>query len=623
MITAGQRNPGDARSLLILARLEELAFLSVLRRCIREEDSGGTVCEAMTAYAHQRVSEKRVAMAAQHKCVNHLERAAVLTLFLLFCPAVWPQASTRKPATTEAQPEAPKDTLGRNTPRGTVLGFLSAARKGNAQIAALYLNTPLRGASAEDLARQLAVVLDRRLPARLNLLSDEPEGSLPDPLRPDEDIVGTITTANGDLDILVERVDRGKAGKIWLFSRTTLNSIPNVFQELNTPAVEKLLPEFLVKTRVATVPLFELLAFFVGLPVLYLLAGLLNRIISLGVGTLRRRLRRNLDLQNPQVLPPPIRLLLLAITIRWLLSRVGLPLLARQFWSTTAQIITIGGCVWLLMLLSRWGEHYLVGRRPGLSGSASVLRLFRRLIDGLALFAGLLFTLYRFGINPTAALAGLGVGGIAIALAAQKTLENVIAGISLIADQAVRAGDTLKLGDIVGTVEEVGLRSTRIRTPDRTVVSLPNGQIANMSLEALSLRDKFWFHPLLSLRYETTPVQLRAVITGIRKLLTEHSNVDSLSVRVRLVRFGTFSLDVDVIAYVSARDWDGFLQIQEELLLGAMDIVQKAGTEIAFPSQTMYLSAHSSDKLARLTLAYSREPGADAHYDERNVPSFG
>ena len=549
-------------------------------------------------------------MGVPNKRVKHLERAAVLTLFLLLCPAVWPQASIRKPAPAEAQPEAPKDTLGRNTPKGAVMGFLSAARKGNAEIAALYLNTPLRGDNAEGLARQLAVVLDRRLPARLTQLSDEPEGSLPDPLRPDEDIVGTIPTANGDLDILMERVDRGKAGKIWLFSRKTLKSIPDVFQELSTPAVERFLPEFLVKTRVAAIPLFEWLAVFVGMPVLYLLTGLLNRIISLGVGTLRRRLRRNVDLQNPQVLPPPIRLLLLAIAIRWLLSRVGLPLLARQFWSTTALIIAIGGCVWLLMLLNGWGERYLLGRRRSrnLSGSASVLRLIRRVMDGLVLFAGLLFSLYHFGINPTAALAGLGVGGIAVALAAQKTLENVIGGISLIADQAVRVGDALKLGDISGTVEDVGLRSTRIRTLDRTLISVPNAQVANMSLETLSARDKFWFHPPVGLRYETTPVQLRSVITGLRKLLSEHSNVDSVSVRVRFLHFGAFSLDLDIFAYVFARDWNHFLEIQEELLFGVMDVVQRAGTEFAFPSQTTYLAADSSDKVTRLAPA----PAADS-----------
>jgi MscS family membrane protein len=541
-------------------------------------------------------------MSVPNKRVTLLRGTAALTLFLLFCPAVWPQASIGKPATTEAPPAAPKDTLGRNTPKGAVLGFVGAAHKGNFEIGALYLNTSLRGDNAQSLARQLAVVLDRRLPARLNLLSDEPEGSLPDPLRPDEDIVGTITTANGDLDILLERVDRGKGGKVWLFSRKTLNSIPDVFQELNTPAVEKFLPEFLVKTHVAAIPLFEWLAVFVGLPALYLLTGLLNRIVSLGIAALRHRLRPSVDRQNLQVLPPPIRLLVLAIAIRWLLSSVGLPLLARQFWSTTALIIAIGGCVWLVMLLNSWGERYLLRRRRSrnLSGSASVLRLIRRVMDGLILFAGLLFSLYHFGINPTAALAGLGVGGIAVALAAQKTLENVIGGISLIADQAVRAGDALKLGDISGTVEDVGLRSTRIRTSDRTLVSVPNGQMANMSLETLSARDKFWFHPLVGLRYETTPVQLRAVLAGLRKLLSEHSRVDSVSVRVRFLRFAAFSLDVDVFAYVLARDWDHFLEIQEELLFSIMDVVQQAGAEFAFPSQTMYLAADSSDKAMRL-----------------------
>src|SRR5204863_793224 len=141
------------------------------------------------------------------------------------------------------------------------------------------------------------------------------------------------------------------------------------------------------------------------------------------------------------------------------------------------------------------------------------------------------------------------------ALAAQKTLEDVIAGISLIADHAVHVGDTLKLGDIVGTVEDVGLRSTRIRTMDRTVVSVPNSQIANMSLETLSARDKFWFHPIVGLRYETTVDQLHVVVDGIHEMLARHDAVDGESIRVRLLRLGPSSLDVDVFSYVVARDW--------------------------------------------------------------------
>jgi len=530
---------------------------------------------------------------AVHSGVRHAGRVAALSLVLLFCQTVWPQAAAPKAATAPAPPEAPKDTLGRDTPRGAVLGFLNAARKGNAEVAALYLNTSLRGPDAATLARQLAVVLNRRLPPRLGQISDKPEGSVPDPLKPDEDLVGSISTANGLLDIMVERVDRGKAGKVWLFSRKTLSEIPVAFQELDTPPLEEILPQFMVK-RVANIPIFEFLAIFVGLPLLYLLLGLLNRILGLAVGALRRRLRRNRDLKNPQILSPPVRLLLLALTIRWVITRVSLPLLARQFWSTVVLMIAVAACMWLLMLLNGRVERYIVGRGPTLSGSAAVLRLFRRLIDGLILFGGLIFTLYHFDVNLTAALAGLGVGGIAVALAAQKTLENLIAGVSLIADQAVHVGDFMNLGDVQGTVEEVGLRSTRIRTPDRTVVTLPNAQIANIKLETVSARDKFWFHPVLSLRYETTAAQLSSVVSGVHGLLSEHRRLDTESVRVRFFRLGPSSLDVDIFAYVFARDWNDFLEIQEQLLLGIMDIVQKAGTGIALPSQTLYLAADSS-----------------------------
>ncbi len=470
-----------------------------------------------------------------------------------------------------------------------MFGFVSAARKGNAEIAALYLNTPLRGGDAALLARQLSVVLDRRLPARLNLISDVPEGSIPDPLKPDEDIIGTISTADGSLDIVVERVDRGKAGKIWLFSRKTLAAIPGVFQEVSTPPLEEFLPQFLVRTTIASIPLFEWLAVFIGLPLLYVLTGLLNRWIAWGIGALRRRLGHNAELKNPQILPVPARLLMLAIIIRILLSSVALPLLARQFWSTVALVIAVLACIWWLVLLNASAERYVLKRRPDMSASASVLRLVRRLIDGIVLFAGLLFMLYHFGINVTAALAGLGVGGIAVALAAQKTLENVIGGVSLIADHAVRVGDFLNVDDVQGTVEEVGLRSTRIRTLDRTLVILPNGQIANMRLETISVRDKFWFHPVIRLRHETTPEQLRLVLAHIRELLRENPNIDPNSVRVRFIRLGLFSLDIDLFAYVATPDWSGFLDIQEKLLVAIMEIVEKAGTGIAFPSRRMCL----------------------------------
>jgi len=193
--------------------------------------------------------------------------------------------------------------------------------------------------------------------------------------------------------------------------------------------------------------------------------------------------------------------------------------------------------------------------------------------------------LRHFGIDPTPALAGLGVGGLAVALAAQKTLENVIAGASLILDRAVQVGDFLKVGTVEGTVDHIGLRSTRIRTPGRSVVSVPNSQIANMSLETLSARDKFWFHPIVALRQETTRAQMQLVLDGIRQALEGQTTVERESIRVRFHRLGAFSLDVEVSAYVQAADWTHFMEIQERLLIEITGIVERAGTGIASPPQ--------------------------------------
>ena len=537
----------------------------------------------------------------------------VLALPFLYCYATPSQVAAPPPAKAEAPPpESPKDPLGRITPRGTVIGFLKAARSGNAEVAALYLNTHLREEAAQKLARELAMVLDTRLPARLSQISDLPEGSLRDPLNPDQDLVGTITTAKGDLDIMVDRVDRGKFGKMWVFSNQTLASIPGVYEELNESPIEKYLPQFLLTTKLATIPLFEWLAVFVGLPGLYLFMWGLNRVLSWVVSLLFRRFSGDVQIKRTHILPQPIRLLLIATFIHWLLSKVPLPLLARQFWSAASVLIAIAGCTWMLLLLTRWSEHYLLERTQKLSGSAAVLRLVRRLVDLLVCFTGVLVILYYFHVNVTAAMAGLGVGGIAVALAAQKTLENVIAGVSLIADKAVRVGDVLNLGDLAGTVKDVGLRSTRIRTPDRTVVSVPNSQIANMRLETLSARDKFWFHPTIGLLYETSNRQLRSILSEVRNLLDEHPSVDSASVRVRFIRIGASSLDMEIFSYVLALDWDSFLEVQENLLFSIRDIVQQTGTSIAFPSQTVYLSEDTTERTARFESgSRKRHPPAD------------
>jgi MscS family membrane protein len=225
------------------------------------------------------------------------------------------------------------------------------------------------------------------------------------------------------------------------------------------------------------------------------------------------------------------------------------------------------------------------------SSKVSILQLLEKLCKVLAVIAGALVILYLAGINIAAAITGLGIGGIAIAFAAQKTLENLFGGIMIISDRPIRVGDFCRAGDTMGTVENIGLRSTRIRTLKRTVVSVPNGQLAVMNLENFAVRDKIWFHHHLSLRYETTADQLRYVLAEIRKMLYGHPKIESASARVRFVGFASSSLNLEIFAYILEREYEPFLQVQEDLLLRIMDIVEASGSSIAFPSQTTYLAA--------------------------------
>jgi len=529
-------------------------------------------------------------------------RLAVVCVLALLVPGRdgHAQRSSAPASPAAAQPEAPQDSLGRTTPRGTVLGFLSAARKGENDLAREYLDTRLGPKQAAELAHELFVVLDARLPARLTQLSESPEGSRANPLTPNEDLVGRIESAQGSVDIFVKRVTRGTEGTIWLFSDKTLGAVPAVYEEVVASQSATTIGRLLNGTRLGGIRFLQWFTVLLGIAVFYFGIALLNRILTALIGRARARAPGTPQPEPRNVLPTPLRLLLLALVGQWVISNLSLSLFVRQFWSSAANLVTIAGTVWALILLNGEIEQYVYRRMPRTTSPAatSLLHVARRVGDGVVIFGGVLAVLRLFAIDATPALAGLGVGGIAVALAAQKTLENVVAGASLIFDQAVRVGDALTVGTVSGTVEHIGLRSTRIRTLDRTVVVIPNGQIANTSLETLSARDKFWFHHIVGLRYETSPDQLRKVVDGFRHLLREHPLVDPDSVRVRFIRLGAFSLDVDVFAYIQARDWNHFLEIQETLLFGLTECVTAAGTGIAFPSQTMYVENVASPQPA-------------------------
>jgi MscS family membrane protein len=197
--------------------------------------------------------------------------------------------------------------------------------------------------------------------------------------------------------------------------------------------------------------------------------------------------------------------------------------------------------------------------------------------------------LSELGFSVASLVTGLGIGGLAVALAAQKTVENLFGAVSLGLDQPIREGDFVRVEDVTGTVEKVGLRSTRIRTLDRTLVSIPNGKLAEMRLESFSARDRLRLSCDVSLVYGTTAAQMRRVLAGLERVLRGHPRIWPEAVVVRLGRFGPSSLDIEVMAWFQTADWAEFQLIRQEVLLQFMEVVDGAGTSFAFPTRTVHL----------------------------------
>jgi MscS family membrane protein len=254
--------------------------------------------------------------------------------------------------------------------------------------------------------------------------------------------------------------------------------------------------------------------------------------------------------------------------------------------------IMVLAAAWLAMLIGGATAQAIVNspRIDPKSVDASLVRITARLVSLAAAVLIVVEGARMLGLPVMGLIAGLGVGGLAVALAAQSTIENFIGSITVYADRPVRVGDFCRFGDEVGTVEQIGLRSTRIRTLGRSVMTIPNAEFSRLKLDNFSLRDSNLFRTTVSLRYETTPQQLRDVLSGVRKLLLEHPRVLEDPARVRLVEFGSHAFQLEVFAYVDSNDWNEFLGIREELFLQIADAVEAAGTRLALPAQTAYLA---------------------------------
>lgn len=232
-----------------------------------------------------------------------------------------------------------------------------------------------------------------------------------------------------------------------------------------------------------------------------------------------------------------------------------------------------------------------------------LLPFIRKSLRAFIIFLAIIMTIQNLGYSISGLLASLGIGGLAVALAAKDTLSNIFGSFMIILDRPFHIGDWVKAGDMEGVVEEVGFRSTKIRTFAKTLITVPNNIIANLAIDNFSRMPKRRIKLNVGVTYETSPAQMRRAVSLIREMLTRHPAIQQDFFLVNFTDFGASSLDIMVYCFTTTTVWGEYLDAREDVCLKIMDILEDLGLEIAFPSRSVYLRGEQEKKEALPTVS--------------------
>jgi len=262
--------------------------------------------------------------------------------------------------------------------------------------------------------------------------------------------------------------------------------------------------------------------------------------------------------------------------------------------------LVIFDIAWFLFNLVDMVDHYLSrwAERTESTLDDQLAPLLRKSLRIFVIVMAGLMAIQTFGYPITGVLASLGIGGLAFALAAKDTVSNIFGSLMIIFDRPFHVGDWIKAGDMEGTVEEVGFRSTKIRTFAKTLISVPNNIIANLALDNYSRMPKRRIRLTVGVSYDTTPKQMREAVKRIRELLKIHPAIDQEFFLVNFTDFGASSLDIMVYCFTTTTVWGEYLDAREDVCLKIMDTLAELGLEIAFPSTTVYLRQEDTEATA-------------------------
>jgi len=516
--------------------------------------------------------------------------------------------ATEKSKKAETFPDGPVDEFDRGTPRSSVKGFFKAARGGDYERAAQYLdlrNLPRRIDKSEgpELARQLKIALDRTLWVELEQISGDPKGNVEDGLPSQRETLGYIKTPEKTVDILLQRIPREDGVLIWKFSNRTVAEIPQLYKHFGYRPFEEMLSKVFPDFTLLGWQLWQWALFLIALPLTYLAALLPTWI----VGRLVRGRETEMSRKFSLLITGPIRVVLWVLFIRAAVSYIGVSATGRSLFSA-GPLLTIA-LAWVAIRLADlvfdwWAENL---QEKGEKSAVVLVQPVRKIAKGLVVLFAALLWLDNIGFNVSTLLAGLGVGGIAVALAAQDTLKNFFGSVMILLDKPFSVGQRVTVKGHDGVVEDIGLRSTKIRLLTGHQATVPNDQMANIDIENIGRRPHIRRLTNITITYDTPPEKIEKAVNIIETTLDNHEGMETdFPPRVYFNEFNPYSLNILVLYWYHPPDYWSFLAFSQRVNLQIMREFEKEGIQFAFPTSTTYLTQDDEQPL-HISLASTHE----------------
>lgn len=493
----------------------------------------------------------------------------------------------------------PADEFNRDVPRSSLKGYLKAARDGDFDRAAKYLDLRylpdrINEIKGSQLARQLKIALDKGLWFDLEIVSDHPDGFIDDGMPANRDIIGRIKTPEKTVDILLQRVPRGDGIHIWKFSNQTVAEIPHLYEHFGYGPFGESLSKIFPDTQFLGWQVWQWILWLINLALAFIVALLITWFANLLVSRKDSEMRR----QIKQLVAWPVRFLLWLVLEEVGLSFIGLSMTVRTIfqYDPVLPFVMTWTAIRLVDLIVFWWRERL--RRSRREDAIVLLRPARTAIRVTLVIAALLFWLDNIGLKVSTLLAGLGVGGLAVALAAQDTLKNLLGSVMILLDKPYRVGQRIVAKGHDGIVEEIGLRSTRLRLLTGHQTTIPNDEMARIDIENIGQRPHIRRFTNIGITYDTPPEKIEKAVDIVLNILDNHEGMDpDLPPRAYFSEYNPYSLNIMVLYWYHPADYWRYMKFSQWVNLQIAREFHKEGIKFAFPTSTTYLSQDDGQPL--------------------------